>query len=93
VFIDDLRGEDMNYRSLAICSIFLAAAGVSADDVEPISPVTIDAAKLAGANLPAEEKWMIPDDVLEGSHQLRGEEVIVIEREAYEAEYGALGED
>lgn len=81
----------MNYRSLALCAICFAATAISADDAGIISPIKIDAAKLAGANLPAEEKWMIPDDVLAGSHQPRGEIVYVGEQiivEIYEDEPG-----
>ena len=62
-----------------------------ADDSEVITPVKLDAAKLAGVGLPDQEQWMPPEDVLEGTHRPRGEIVYVGEQivvEIYEDDPG-----
>jgi len=52
---------------------FFASALVIADDDKAVSAVRLDPDKLAGVNLPAEEAFVPPDDVLVGNHRPRGE--------------------
>jgi uncharacterized cupin superfamily protein len=44
-----------------------------ADKSESIRAVKMDPDKLAGVNLPAEEPFVPPEDVLQGNHRPRGE--------------------
>jgi len=46
---------------------------VVADEAEAVRAVRLDPEKLAGVNLPAEEPFVAPEDVLEGTHRPRGE--------------------
>jgi len=46
---------------------------VVADDEGALSAVKLDPEKVAGIDLPAEEPFMDPEDVLEGNHRPRGE--------------------
>lgn len=81
----------MNSFRLALCAVLLLAAPVMADESKVISPVELDAEKIAGIGLPAEDQWMHPEDVLEGTHRPRGEIVYVGEQivvEIYEDEPG-----
>jgi uncharacterized cupin superfamily protein len=81
----------MKCFKLMLCATLFIGSSVLAEDAEQLNPVEIDAAKLAGANLPEEEKWMIPEDVLQGTHQPRGEIVYLGEQiivEIYEDEPG-----
>ncbi len=69
---------------LALCAALLVAGPVAAEEgrgealkkVEvqtAPSPVRMDPDKLAGVDLPAEEPFIAPEAVLEGSHRPRGE--------------------
>jgi uncharacterized cupin superfamily protein len=51
----------------------LMSAAVAAGETNIVRAVALDAEKLAGIGLPAEEQFIAPDDVLEGSHRPRGE--------------------
>jgi hypothetical protein len=46
---------------------------VMADEANAVRAVKLDPEKLAGINLPDEEQFMPPEDVLEGNHRPRGE--------------------
>jgi len=72
------------YMGLALCAALLIAGPVAAEEgrgeatkeVEvqtAPSPVRMDPDKLAGVDLPAEEPFITPEAVLEGSHRPRGE--------------------
>jgi len=58
---------------IALCAFFFAGVPVMADEGEVIRAVHMDPDKLAGRNLPAEEPFMDPEDVLDGNHRPRGE--------------------
>jgi uncharacterized cupin superfamily protein len=55
------------------CAVLLSNAGFAADEADVIRAVRLDVEKLAGINLPAEEQFIAPEDVLEGNHRPRGE--------------------
>ena len=57
---------------LSLCSILLSAS-VTADEANVVKPVKMEPEKLAGINLPAEEQFIAPEDVIAGSHRPRGE--------------------
>ncbi len=57
----------------AIFTALILTLNVSADESAAITPVKMDPEKLAGINLPAEEKFIPPEDVIDGTHQPRGE--------------------
>jgi uncharacterized cupin superfamily protein len=52
---------------------FFVGVPVMADEGEVIRAVQMDPEKLAGQNLPDEEPFMDPEDVLDGNHRPRGE--------------------
>jgi uncharacterized cupin superfamily protein len=56
-----------------LCAVISVSAPVMADESESIRAVRMDPNKLAGKNLPVEEPFMDPEDVLDGNHRPRGE--------------------
>ena len=56
------------FVGFALCAFSLASAAE-----EALTAVQLDPEKLAGVGLPAEEPWVAPEDLLEGSHDPRGE--------------------
>ncbi len=72
------------YMGLALCAALLVTGPVAAEEdgkramnelkvqTAP-SPVRMNPDKLAGVDLPAEEPFVAPEAVLEGSHRPRGE--------------------
>ncbi len=64
-------------RSLSVGIVLgttlFASMPVMADETKVVRAVKLDPSKLAGINLPAEEQFMDPEDVLEGNHRPRGE--------------------
>ena len=58
---------------LALCATFFVSVPVNADEANVVRPVKMDPEKLAGINLPPEETFIAPEDVLEGHHRPRGE--------------------
>ncbi len=57
---------------VALCLTVLMSVPVVADDANAIRAVKMDPEMLAGINLPAEETFMAPEDVVEGNHRPRG---------------------
>jgi hypothetical protein len=57
----------------ALCTSLLISVSVVADAADAVRAVKMDPGKLAGVNLPAEETFIPPEDVLEGNHRPRGE--------------------
>jgi hypothetical protein len=51
----------------------LLSAAVFAEETDAVRAVKMDPDKLAGINLPAEEPFIAPEDVLQGKHDPRGE--------------------
>ena len=81
----------MKFFGFVLCATLLMGAIVMADEANVVSPVKLDAVKIAGVGLPDEEQWMPPEDVLEGTHRPRGEIVYLGEQiivEIYEDEPG-----
>ena len=58
------------FVGFALCALSLASV---ADETKALTAVQLDPEKLAGVGLPAEEPWVAPEDLLEGSHDPRGE--------------------
>ena len=58
---------------LALCATLFLSVPVMADDAKAIRALKMDPGKLAGIDLPAEETFVAPEDVLEGNHRPRGE--------------------
>ena len=58
---------------IALCLTLLMSVPVQADEANAIRAIKMDPEKLAGINLPAEEPFMAPEDVVEGKHRPRGE--------------------
>ncbi len=58
------------FVGFALCALSLASA---AEETKAPTAVQLDPEKLAGVGLPAEEPWVAPEDLLEGSHDPRGE--------------------
>ena len=56
-----------------LCTTLFLSVSVMADEANAIRVVKLDPAKLAGINLPDEEQFMPPEDVLDGNHRPRGE--------------------
>ena len=87
---DWMPGESVR---LALWVILFVSVPVMADEASPVRPMKLDPEKLAGVNLPAQEQFMAPEDVLEGNHRPRGEvlhygEQLIIE--VYEDEPGTF---
>jgi uncharacterized cupin superfamily protein len=59
-------------RFVLLTTVF-AAGSVVADDGDVVRALLMDPAKLAGIDLPDEEQFFAPEDVLEGEHKPRGE--------------------
>jgi len=55
----------------ALCALLLLSVSAVADDT--VRAVHMDPEKLAGINLPAEEPFVAPEDLIEGNHEPRGE--------------------
>jgi uncharacterized cupin superfamily protein len=58
---------------IVLLTTFFSAGPVIADDGDVVRALLMDPAKLAGIDLPAEEQFFAPEDVLEGEHKPRGE--------------------
>ncbi len=58
---------------VALCVTLFMCVPAAADEANAIRAVKLDPEKLAGINLPAEEPFMAPEDVVEGNHRPRGE--------------------
>ena len=56
-----------------LCTTLFLGVSVVADESNAVRGVKLDPAKLAGINLPDEEQFMPPEDVLDGNHRPRGE--------------------
>ena len=59
--------------ALALIATSLVSMPVAADEVKAVRAVKMDPAKLAGIDLPVEEAFIAPEDVLNGKHRPRGE--------------------
>jgi len=62
-----------NTVGFALCALLLAGVPVAAEEAESVRAIMMDPEKLAGIDLPAEEPFVAPEDVLEGNHDPRGE--------------------
>ena len=58
---------------LALCATLFLSVPVMADDAKAVTTLKLDPEKLAGVNLPAGPPFVLPEDILEGDHQPRGE--------------------
>lgn len=58
---------------IALYAILLISAAVVAEETDAVRAVKMDSDKLAGINLPAEDPFIAPEDVLQGNHRPRGE--------------------
>ena len=58
---------------IALCVTLFMCVPVVADETNAVRAVKLDPEKLAGINLPVEEPFMAPEDVVEGNHRPRGE--------------------
>ena len=58
---------------ITLCVTLLMSVPVVADEAGVIRAVKMDPGKLAGIDLPAEEQFVAPEDVIEGNHRPRGE--------------------
>ncbi len=58
---------------VALCAIVLISVPVVAEEADAVRAIKLDPDKLAGVNLPAEETFVPPEDILEGNHRPRGE--------------------
>jgi len=65
-----LLGKSVGF---ALCAVLFMSVAVVADEANVVRAVKMDPDKLAGVNLPAEEPFMAPEDILEGNHRPRGE--------------------
>jgi uncharacterized cupin superfamily protein len=65
-----LLGKSVGF---ALCAVLFMSVAVVADEANAVRAVKMDPDKLAGINLPAEEPFMAPEDILEGDHRPRGE--------------------
>lgn len=68
-----LSGNTTMLALLALLAAFFVNIPVLADEAEAIRAVGMDPEKLAGVNLPEEEQFVAPEDLLEGNHRPRGE--------------------
>ncbi len=59
--------------SLALWAVFLVSLPAMGGEMDSPGGVRMNAEKLAGINLPVEEAFMAPEDVLKGEHRPRGE--------------------
>ena len=58
---------------LVLGTTLFMGVSVMADEANAVRAVKLDPEKLAGINLPDEEQFMPPEDVLNGNHRPRGE--------------------
>lgn len=58
---------------LALCVCLMMSLPVAADEVKVVRAVKMDPEKLSGIDLPDEETFIAPEDVLDGNHRPRGE--------------------
>jgi uncharacterized cupin superfamily protein len=64
---------------LALCAVLLVAVPAASEKSEKeaaqavVVPVRLDPEKIAGVDLPLEEKFIPPESILEGNHRPRGE--------------------
>ncbi len=58
---------------IALCAILIMSVPVIADEANIVRAIKMDAEKLAGVNLPDEEQFIAPEDVIDGNHRPRGE--------------------
>jgi len=56
-----------------LCAFVMMSVPVVADEANAVRAVKMDPEKLAGINLPAEETFIAPEDIIEGNHRPRGE--------------------
>ena len=56
-----------------LCAMALISVPVVADETDVVRSVKMDPEKLAGIDLPVEEQFIAPEDVIEGKHRPRGE--------------------
>ncbi len=68
--MDWMTGKNVG---VALCLTMLMSVPVVADEANAIRAVKMDPEKLSGINLPVEEPFMAPEDVVEGNHRPRGE--------------------
>ena len=59
--------------ALLVCANLVTGVSVAAEEGQAVRAVRMDAEKLAGINLPAEEQFVAAEDVIEGNHNPRGE--------------------
>lgn len=57
----------------ALCAVLFLGVPVGADEIRAVRAVKMDPDKLAGIDLPAEEQFVAPENVIEGNHRPRGE--------------------
>lgn len=58
---------------VALCAMWLISKPAMAEEADAVRAVVMDPDKLAGIDLPAEEPFVLPEDVLEGNHRPRDE--------------------
>ena len=58
---------------IALCATLIMSVPVIADEANIVRAIKMDAEKLAGVNLPDEEQFIAPEDVIDGNHRPRGE--------------------
>ncbi len=68
--MDWMRGICLAF---GLCATLFLGMPVVADEAKAVRAVKMDPEKLAGINLPAEEQFVAPEDVVEGNHRPRGE--------------------
>ncbi len=68
--MDWMTGKNVG---VALCLTMLMSVPVVADETNAVRAVKLDPEKLAGINLPVEEPFMAPEDLVEGNHRPRGE--------------------
>lgn len=68
-----IRWNVMKCFGIALCATLTMGSPALADESGAIRAVQMDPEKLAGVNLPDEEPFVAPADVLQGNHRPRGE--------------------
>lgn len=71
--INHERSSWLRRAGFVLCVVIFYSVPVMGDDAKVIKAVELDRAKLAGIDLPVEEQFMPPEDVLSGNHRPRGE--------------------
>lgn len=56
----------------ALCVALIVSLPVVADDATPVRAMKLDPEAIAGIDLPDEELFIAPEDILEGNHRPRG---------------------